>query len=50
MPRNQTKVVNGKDGKTLWICTPYSKMEVLKERASIEGFELPADIPPAASL
>lgn len=47
---NQTKVVLGKDGKTVWICTPCSKMEVLKERASVEGFELPSEIPPASSL
>jgi hypothetical protein len=50
MPKNQTRPVKGKDGKTIWICTPCSNMEVLKERASIEGFELPADIPPASSL
>lgn len=47
---NQTKVVLGKDGKTVWICTPVSKMEVLNERAGVEGFEVPASIPPASTL
>jgi murein DD-endopeptidase MepM/ murein hydrolase activator NlpD len=47
---NQTKVALGKDGKTVWICTPVSTMEVLKERAAVEGFDVPTPIPPTASL
>lgn len=50
IPQNQTKVVLGKDGKAVFISAPCSKMEVLKERASVEGFELPAQIPPATTL
>jgi hypothetical protein len=50
MLKNHTKVVMGKDGKTVFICTPCSKMEVLKERASVEGFDLPAQIPQATTL
>lgn len=47
---NQTRVVLGQDGKTVWICTPVSKMDVLNERASVEGFEIPSPIPPASDL
>jgi murein DD-endopeptidase MepM/ murein hydrolase activator NlpD len=47
---NQTKVVLGKDGKTVFICTPVSKEIVLTERAGVEGFAIPNPIPPASSL
>lgn len=42
---NQTKVVlSSKDNNTVWLCTPVSKMEVLQERASVEGFVIPITI------
>lgn len=47
---NQTQVRLGKDGKTVWICTPVSKMDVLTERASVEGFMVPNPIPPTSDL
>lgn len=46
---NQTKVVLGKDGKTVWLATPVSSMAVLNERAGVEGFVVPPVIPPAAT-
>jgi hypothetical protein len=49
-PMNQTKVVLGKDGTTVYLCTPCSKMDVLQERSSVEGFPIPNPIPPASSL
>jgi hypothetical protein len=47
---NQTKVVLGKDGKTVYLATPVSKMDVLTERSSIEGFVIPNQIPKAADV
>jgi hypothetical protein len=45
LPVNQTKVVlSSKDNNTVWLCTPVSKMEVLQDRASVEGFVIPVTI------
>ena len=42
---NQTKVVlSSRDNNTVWLCTPVSTMEVLQERASVEGFVIPITI------
>lgn len=42
---NQTKVVlSSRDNNTVWLCTPVSTMEVLQERASVEGFIVPITI------
>lgn len=49
--QNQTKLVLGKDGKTVYKATPVATdFENLKKQASVEGIEVPNPIPPAASL
>lgn len=49
---NQTKLVLGKDGKTVWRCTPTPDIgiEGLKKIANVEGFVVPDVIPPASTL
>lgn len=48
---NQTKIVVGKDGKTLFKATPIATdFENFKKQLGVEGIELPNPIPPASSL
>jgi len=48
---NQTKVVKGKDGKTLYLCTPIAiAFEEFKKQASVEGIDIPDPIPSADTL
>lgn len=48
---NQTKLVLGKDGKTVYEATPVAMtFEEAKKQWAIEGIEVPNPIPPASSL
>lgn len=48
---NQTKIVVGKDGKTLYKAIPIATdYENFKKQSSVEGIEIPNPIPPASSL
>jgi hypothetical protein len=48
---NQTKVVLGKDGKTVYLATPIAMdFENFKKQAGIEGIEIPNPIPAASTL
>jgi len=48
---NQTKIVLGKDGKTVYKAIPVATdFENFKKQASVEGIEVPTPIPPASSL
>jgi murein DD-endopeptidase MepM/ murein hydrolase activator NlpD len=48
---NQTKVVLGKDGKTVYKAVPIATdFESFKKQAGVEGIEIPNPIPPASSL
>jgi hypothetical protein len=49
--QNQTKIVLGKDGKTVYKAIPVATdFENFKKQASVEGIEVPNPIPPATSL
>jgi N-acetyl-anhydromuramyl-L-alanine amidase AmpD len=48
---NQTRVVLGKDGKTVYLATPVAMdFENFKKQASVEGITVPDPIPPARDL
>lgn len=48
---NQTKVVLGKDGKTVYKATPIAEdFENFKKQAGVEGIVVPTPIPPASTL
>jgi hypothetical protein len=50
-PMNQTKIVLGKDGKTVYKAIPVATgFENFKKQAAVEGIEVPNPIPPASSL
>jgi len=50
-PMNQTKVVLGKDGKTLYEARPIAiSLEEYKKQASVEGILIPSPIPPSSTL
>lgn len=51
LPMNQSKVVLGKDGRTVFIATPIAmSFEEFKKQASVEGIVVPDPIPPSSSL
>lgn len=48
---NQTKIVLGKDGKTVYKATPVATtFEDLVKQCAVEGIEVPNPIPPASTL
>lgn len=48
---NQTKLVLGKDGKTVYRATPVATtFDDLVKQCAVEGIEVPSPIPPASSL
>lgn len=48
---NQTKIVVGKDGKTVYKAVPIATdFENFKKQMSVEGIEIPNPIPPASTL
>ncbi len=49
--QNQTKVVLGKDGKTVYTAVPVAiSFEEFKKQADVQGIDIPNPIPPASSL
>jgi hypothetical protein len=50
MAQNQAKIVKSKKSSTVYICYPVPSEAHLKERASLEGIEIPAAIPNSDSL
>jgi hypothetical protein len=48
---NQTKIVLGKDGKTVYKATPVATtFDDMVKQAAVEGIDVPNPIPPASSL
>jgi hypothetical protein len=47
---NQTKVVKSKNSATVYMCYPVPSMQHLQERANLEGFTIPAQIPNTDTL
>lgn len=47
---NQTKVVKSDKSDTVYICYPVPTWQHLEERASLEGFDIPTDLPSASTL